>query len=1058
MAGTSCDDGEGGTRLPDFDGVDDDDHGCLALSDTDADTSAADTSTTMTTRTTAAMSTAMTTSTNSRVVLYSCTGYRPPELSSFVTQYPFAHHGVANFAWTAVVNGNGGGLFMCGGQGKVDVAGGICDPCAQLRYNTQLGEILTRVVKPGTHPGLNDSFCSHEIMASRRTSSAETKTSLWLKCQNALRKISSLTKQVSLLKRLVALLEKHDVPKLRQVLAVALRNGCSMGVVIDRIQQVIAGTYRPRGDNTDEQFDQVTLIIRLGGPKLLFALQGPLGLPSKSEWYRQHFAKIPQLVPCPSLRYLSRAIQHNLREIFGDEERPEKCMWSLLMDEIAIDSRVVHCKHFNASVGVCMECCKCSVACTDVASLRRLKEQIDSGVVHADHSEHRTAKEALVISVAPFSKKGYHARAVLIIATCKTKVEGLQQKLFEAVEDEWDMGGFAARQGPMEATYSDGDAPRRQAFVASETETLSAKDEEGRSDPLGELVETLGPLFDRAVARKRRMRAFDIKHILKRLRGILKSLTRGTVMGAKGALRLTAAGISRVLIAVGYKESDVARWLTPKDDQSVPEAVALLKAILGLKEKTLPDECLELKSQMQDLILWGDIYEGVMMPAIELKASLTDILKGMSKSAHLMFLVYRRHGTAAMTAQVYHDFQACVKDLYITVGKAQVYLAANVIQEDTIHPFQFGSDRQEQQFSGVRCLTHNRAVDMKSLPERLSADGQMRCVFERHPKWERGSRRLSESSDHINVKSTTGDRSVVGIDLQDAFEDGRAQAITASNAHGEWDGVSQADFANFEERGVTLLKPKGEHVGVTLTAADINDDREVGNDGGWDGESGSGAPASPSASPPGDDGGLLEEVLGGGDDLGSLDASSNMFVLEDGSEVHKASAYRIVFGHGTDKSNDRLKRVRGIGRAKFTLETIAERADENGSDMDPVVQTLDVVAVTAKVDGDCEALCICQMEELRYDGKVEPELSITELRASSTKIKVRLANVNADGDALWFNGSTVPLSGLDVNGSDVQPLSFSASDPAKGVCFELSELAALVQQHSPGGTGTHRFS
>ena len=105
-----------------------------------------------------------------------------------------------------------------------------------------------------------------------------------------------------------------------------------------------------------------------------------------------------------------------------------------------------------------------------------------------------------------------------------------------------------------------------------------------------------------------------------------------------------------------------------------------------------------------------------------------------------------------------------------------------------------------------------------------------------------------------------------------------------------------------------------------------------------------------------------------------------------------------------------------------------------------------------------KALCICQMEELRYDGKVEPELSITELRASSTKTKVRLANVNADGDALWFNGSTVPLSGLDVNGSDVQPLNFSASDPAKGVCFELSELAALVQQHAPGDTGTRRFS
>ena len=48
-------------------------------------------------------------------------------------------------------------------------------------------------------------------------------------------------------------------------------------------------------------------------------------------------------------------------------------------------------------------------------------------------------------------------------------------------------------------------------------------------------------------------------------------------MGAKGTIPLTAASISRVLIAVGHNESDVAKWLTPKDDQSMPEAVALLR-------------------------------------------------------------------------------------------------------------------------------------------------------------------------------------------------------------------------------------------------------------------------------------------------------------------------------------------------------------------------------------------------------------------------------------------------------------------------------------------------
>ena len=119
----------------------------------------------------------------------------------------------------------------------------------------------------------------------------------------------------------------------------------------------------------------------------------------------------------------------------------------------------------------------------------------------------------------------------------------------------------------------------------------------------GQYGERLGPLFDRAVARK---------HILKRLRGILNSPTRGTAMGAKAPFRpqLTAASTSRVLIAVGHNEPDVAKWLTPKDDQSMHEAVALLKAIVGLKLKALPAADLELRSQMQDLILWGEIYEG----------------------------------------------------------------------------------------------------------------------------------------------------------------------------------------------------------------------------------------------------------------------------------------------------------------------------------------------------------------------------------------------------------------------------------------------------------------
>ena len=151
--------------------------------------------------------------------------------------------------------------------------------------------------------------------------------------------------------------------------------------------------------------------------------------------------------------------------------------------------------------------------------------------------------------------------------------------------------------------------------------------------------------------------------------------------------------------------------------------------------------------------------------------------------------------------------------------------------------------------------------------------------------------------------STTGDRKVGAVDLQSIFAASRSGAVTAVKAHPEW---NEAEDSDFDVVGATLLKPFGVHVGVTHTQAQVDDDREVGNDGGWGGSegSGSGAPTASSHGKSDDDGTLLEDVLGGSD-IGSLDTPSNMIALDDGSLVQKAAAYRIAFGHGTDKSNDR---------------------------------------------------------------------------------------------------------------------------------------------------------
>jgi len=101
----------------------------------------------------------------------------------------------------------------------------------------------------------------------------------------------------------VQLLSTNDVPKLRQLIAVALRNSCSVSRLLDRLADAIIGAYKPKGDFVRKDYDLATLTMRLGGGKLLFALAKPLGLPSEGDWYRHHFHKIPKIVASPNMKH-----------------------------------------------------------------------------------------------------------------------------------------------------------------------------------------------------------------------------------------------------------------------------------------------------------------------------------------------------------------------------------------------------------------------------------------------------------------------------------------------------------------------------------------------------------------------------------------------------------------------------------------------------------------------------------------------------------------------------------------------------------------------------------
>ena len=169
-----------------------------------------------------------------------------------------------------------------------------------------------------------------------------------------------------------------------------------------------------------------------------------------------------------------------------------------------------------------------------------------------------------------------------------------------------------------------------------------------------------------------------------------------------------------------------------------------------------------------------------------------------------------------MPSQLYHDEQASIKCSFVTAAKLQRDFPGT-----NYHIYQDGTDRQEVMHGRVRSLTHNRSVDQGSLVDRLSAVAQMATVFEKHPSWDRGSRRQRATSDHANVRSTTGCRNVSKVNLDACWAAGRQGALEAFRAHGAYPSAA-ADLEAVEcsDLAVTMMRPFGAAVGVSVVTSD----------------------------------------------------------------------------------------------------------------------------------------------------------------------------------------------------------------------------------------------
>ncbi|KAG2136159.1 hypothetical protein BD769DRAFT_1709636 [Suillus cothurnatus] len=89
----------------------------------------------------------------------------------------------------------------------------------------------------------------------------------------------SVLMQLDNYNHLLMAVSKRDIPHLQQIINIALCNGASIHQIVNKLEDALGGAYYPWGyDATD--LDIATLIYRLGGRQLLFALNQKIAIPS----------------------------------------------------------------------------------------------------------------------------------------------------------------------------------------------------------------------------------------------------------------------------------------------------------------------------------------------------------------------------------------------------------------------------------------------------------------------------------------------------------------------------------------------------------------------------------------------------------------------------------------------------------------------------------------------------------------------------------------------------------------------------------------------------------
>ncbi|KAG1877634.1 hypothetical protein DFJ58DRAFT_720422 [Suillus subalutaceus] len=651
------------------------------------------------------------------------------------------------------------------------VEGSPCGECAELSAYVDHLSQTARDPKPHT----NYKYLGLANMQDIAQSYADQARQLKLQGLNASREYISALTRLDDYHRLLMAISEHDIPRLQQIIHVALGNGASVREIINKLEDALEGAYRPRGYGADD-LDIATLVYRLGGCQLLFTLNKKLSIPSlRTPRARAAFTTISPTIGTIRDEHFDANIQSGILSTRGDITPLHGV--SIMIDEMAIEEMAVHYSKYNKIGGLCWK---------HSNLIDPVLRTYDSAVAIAQKI-HDDEDELYPVLVAP---------------TCKTEDATDMEGVLKCALQHWKATGAEQTVRPIWSLATDGDATRHAAG-----HRLFVKKPLSSESPLYGILINM-PGLNMWTGDGHVTLDFDPKHIFKRICTLIRSPSGMTLNNGRV---INAMMLSRYLVWLpAYDEASVTKLLHPDDPQDVPRAVELIKAIIELTQSQRdflndsfsPD--VDRRADLMSIALLSDVIESFLIPFINVNLSLTEQVQYLSRFAHLSF------PSSALT-----DAPLCLIN-----SKQQVL--------DPHAPFflgDSGDDRLELHFGCTRMIGgHNSECSFSQVIDRLGAAKDINGVFKRHPELDPGHRRLSlgtrvEDIDHINRDMWKGDIISGRCDLPIAWHNGREMAISILSTS-QINPINFSFIELFRDPGIDMLRPFGENKYFGISEAD----------------------------------------------------------------------------------------------------------------------------------------------------------------------------------------------------------------------------------------------